>query len=87
MDGLSADVKEADAEYLSPDSIHPARCTAHLDSHLVGPFHLLPCGATDGSSVPQDCASMRFPWLFGLTLIQPNLLELVMLLLYETAHL
>lgn len=78
VNGLSADVKEPDAEYLSPDSIYLARCTAYLNSHLVSPFHLLPCRATDGSSVPQYCANILFPWLLELTLIQPNLLELVM---------
>lgn len=83
VDGLSADVKEPDAEYLSPDSIYPARCTAYLNSHLVSPFHLLPCRATDDSSVPQHCANMLFPWLLELTFIQPNLLELVILLLYD----
>lgn len=35
VDGLSADVKEPGAEYLRPDSIYSARCTAYLNTHLV----------------------------------------------------
>lgn len=74
---------EPDAEYLSPDSIYSVQCTTYLNSHLVSLFHLLPCRATDGSSVPQYCAHMQFPWLLESTLIRPGLLELVILLLYD----
>lgn len=35
VDGLSADVKKPDAEYLRPDSVYSARRTAYLNTHLV----------------------------------------------------
>lgn len=69
VDGLRADVKEPDAEYLRPDFVYSARqptLTPTLSSSL---FHLLPCRATDGSSVPQDCAHLLFPWLLESTLV------------------
>lgn len=35
VDGLRADVKEPDAEYLRPDFVYSARRTAYLNTHLV----------------------------------------------------
>lgn len=63
VDGLSADMKEPDAEYLRLDSVYSTRRTAYLNTHLVSQslssFAML-------QMVPVFCSTLAVSMVIGI---------------------